>query len=82
MKELVTVSTRGQITLPVNIRRALGISAGGTLVVEEKNGELRLKPAAVYELDTYSDEQIANWAKEDEFAPGQRERIEDVLKKR
>ena len=82
MKELVTVSTRGQITLPVNIRRALGISAGGTLLVQEKDGELRLKPAAVYELDTYSDVQIVNWAKEDEFAPGQRERIEEVLKKR
>ena len=82
MKELVTVSNRGQITLPISIRRALGISPGGTLLVEEKDGELRLKPAAVFELETYSDEQIANWDKEDKFDPGQRERIEEVLKKR
>jgi len=68
--------------LPVSIRRTLGIGPGGTLLVEEKDGELRLKPAAVFELDTYSDEQIAKWDKEDEFAPGQRERIEEALKKR
>ena len=82
MKELVKVSNRGQITLPVHIRRTLGISSGGTLLVEEKDGELRLKPAVVFELDTYSDEQITNWEKEDEFAPGQRERLEEALKKR
>lgn len=82
MKELVTVSNRGQITLPVSIRRALGISPGGTLLVEEKDGEFRLKPTALFELEAYSDEQIANWDKEDEFAPGQRERIKEALKNR
>jgi len=75
MKENIVVSGRGQITLPASMRRRLGIKPGGVLVVEDRKGELVLRPAAVVELETYTDEEIARWEREDRFAPGERSRI-------
>lgn len=75
MKENVVVSGRGQVTLPASMRRRLGIKAGGVLVVEDRKGELVLRPAAVVELDTYTDEEISRWEREDRLAPGERSRI-------
>jgi AbrB family looped-hinge helix DNA binding protein len=75
MKENIVVSGRGQITLPASMRRRLGIKAGGVLVVEDRKGELVLRPAAVVELDTYTDEETSGWDKEDLLAPGERSRI-------
>jgi len=72
MKGNIVVSGRGQITLPASMRKRLGIKAGGVLVVEDRNGELVLRPAAVVELDTYTDEEIGRW---DRLAPGERSRI-------
>jgi len=75
MKGNIVVSGRGQITLPAPMRRRLGIKAGGVLVVEDRKGELVLRPAAVVELDTYTDEEIGRWEREDRLAPGERSRI-------
>lgn len=75
MKENIVVSGRGQITLPASLRRRLGIKAGGVLVAEDREGELVLRPAAVVELDTYTDEEISRWDREDRLPPGERSRI-------
>lgn len=75
MKGNIVVSGRGQITLPASMRRRLGIKAGGILVVEERKGELILRPAVVVELDTYTDKEISRWEREDRLAPGERARI-------
>ena len=75
MKENIVVSERGQITLPISIRKRLGIKAGGVLIAEDRKGEVVLRPAAVVELDTYTDEEIANWDSEDRLAPAERSRI-------
>jgi len=75
MKGNIVVSGRGQITLPASMRRRLGIKAGGVLVVEDRRGELVLRPAAVVELDAYTDEEIARWEREDRLAPRERFRI-------
>jgi AbrB family looped-hinge helix DNA binding protein len=82
MKENIVVSGRGQITLPASMRRRLGIKAGGVLVVEDREGELVLRPAAVVELDTYTDEEIARWQREDRLAPGERSRIMKKLSRK
>jgi AbrB family looped-hinge helix DNA binding protein len=62
-KTPLLVSRRGQITLPADLRKRLGIKEGGVMIVEERRGELILRPAAVLELDTYPDAEIAHWAK-------------------
>lgn len=75
MRETVIVSSRGQITLPAEMRKQLGINPGSALIIENRSGELALKPAAVLEVETYSEEQIAHWAREDALSSEQRRRI-------
>jgi hypothetical protein len=53
----------------------LGLTSGSAVIVEERNGELTLKPAAVVEIETYSDRQIADWDREDALTADERQRI-------
>lgn len=75
MRETLIVSGRGQITLPAGIRKHLGIAPGSAVIVEERDGELLLKPAAVLEIETYSDARIAAWDREDVLTAAERKRI-------
>ncbi|MFM7268289.1 MAG: AbrB/MazE/SpoVT family DNA-binding domain-containing protein [Cyanobium sp.] len=72
---MLTVSRRGQITLPAGMRRHLGIAPGGAVIVEECDGELRLKPAAVLEVESYSDAQIEEWDRADALSADERQAI-------
>ncbi|PTN37519.1 AbrB/MazE/SpoVT family DNA-binding domain-containing protein [Desulfonatronum sp. SC1] len=75
MRETLTVSSRGQITLPAVLRKRLGITAGGVVIAEEGQGTIILKPAVVMEVDTYSDQDIAAWDAEDHLPAKEREAI-------
>ena len=61
MKETLIVSQRGQVTLPAALRRRTGIREGSAVIIEDRGNELVLKPAAVLEIEIYSDRQIAAW---------------------
>jgi antitoxin PrlF len=74
-RQTLTVSSRGQITLPANLRKRLGIRPGGVLSAEEKGGELVLRPAVVLEMETYTDADTLRWDEEDRLSPGERDRI-------
>ena len=78
MRESLTVSSRGQITLPADIRKRMGIVAGGVVILEEREDEVALRPAAVLEIETYGDVDIARWNAEDHLEEA--ERI-NILKK-
>jgi AbrB family looped-hinge helix DNA binding protein len=75
LQELLTVSSRGQITLPAEMRRHLGIEPGGAVIVEDCGGELRLKPATLLEVELYSDEDIAAWDQADALSEQERQQI-------
>lgn len=75
MQETLVLSSRGQITLPAAMRKRLGIEPGGALIIEEREGELALKPAAVLEIEHYDEERIAGWDAEDALSPEERARI-------
>lgn len=75
MKESVLVSSRGQITLPAGVRKRLGIKSGGVVLIEERAGELVLRPAAVMEVEHYADEDIAAWDAQDRLTPAERNAI-------
>jgi len=81
-RDVLTVSSRGQITLPAGMRKHLGIAPGSALIVEELEGELRLKPAAVIEVEIYSDAQITEWDRADVLTPSHRDAIIQRLSKR
>ncbi len=47
MKKITTTITRkGQVTLPAEVRRVLGVKRGDSVVFTEEGGEVRLAPAA------------------------------------
>ena len=75
MRENLIVSSRGQITLPVSIRKRLGIEAGDVIILEDQNGEIVLRPAVVLEIEHYTDEQISQWSDQDRLTSEERETI-------
>jgi AbrB family looped-hinge helix DNA binding protein len=79
MPETLIVSSRGQVTLPAALRRRLGIAPGDVLIVDDRAGELVLKPAAVLEIEHYTDKQIAAWDRDDALSSDERSRIEARL---
>jgi antitoxin PrlF len=81
LQEVLMVSSRGQVTLPAEMRKHLGIEPGGAVIVEECEGELRLKPAAVIEIEAYNDDQIGAWDRADVLGSNERRQILDRLKK-
>ena len=81
MRETLIVSSRGQITLPVDMRKQLGITPGSAVIVETRNGELALKPAAVLEIEHYTEAQIAEWDREDKLTAAERKQILARLQK-
>jgi len=80
MRQTLIVSNRGQLTLPTNLRKRFGIKNGGPIILEEREGELMLKPAMVLEVEMYTDAQIAEWDKRDHLDDIERERISKRLK--
>jgi AbrB family looped-hinge helix DNA binding protein len=75
MRQTLIVSTRGQITLPADIRKRFGIRSGEPVILEDRNGELVLKPATVLEVEMYTPEQLAEWDREDQLSDAERAAI-------
>ena len=74
-KPSLIVSPRGQITLPSNLRKKFGIQEGGVLTLEERNGEIVLRPATILELEMYTDKQIEEWNSQDKLSESSRSKI-------
>ncbi|MGK5088496.1 AbrB/MazE/SpoVT family DNA-binding domain-containing protein [Bdellovibrionota bacterium FG-2] len=80
-KSNLIVSSRGQVTLPAGLRKKLGIKDGGVVTVEEQEGKLILRPAEIFEIETYKDQEIQEWTKEDQLTPNARKMIRQKLAK-
>ena len=72
MQQTILVSNRGQLTLPAGLRKRFGLQHGGAVILEEHNSELVIKPAAVLEIEMYSEAQIAQWDAEDALEDSRR----------
>lgn len=44
MKKQARITSKGQITVPRDIRRALGVRPGDRLLFEQDGGEVRVRP--------------------------------------
>jgi len=64
------------------MQRLVGIDPGGAVIVEHCGGELRIKPAAVLEVEVYSDEDIAAWHQADALSDPERQQILERLQSR
>ncbi len=74
MKSTLVVSERGQITLPAPLRKRMGIKNGGVVRVEERDGRVVLSPAAVVEVEMYSDEKVKSLLEQDRISKEDRRR--------
>lgn len=82
MAETTVVSDRGQITLPARLRKRLGIKGGDLVILEERGHEIVLKPGVVVQVDYYSDEQVAEWDRQDRLTDNDRRQIIEASKNR
>lgn len=55
---LIQLSPRGQLTLPAEVRRALGLRAGDAFSVRIEGGEIVLGAVEVTPVELYSDAQL------------------------
>ena len=58
MPQTLVVSSRGRITLPATTRKRFGIKGGDVVILEDRGGEIVLKPGMVLEVQHYSDDQM------------------------
>ena len=58
MKTTLTITERGVITLPANLRQAMGLAANDQLIAETTPDGLLLKPAVTLPIEMYSDERL------------------------
>lgn len=61
------VMSKGQVTIPKNIREALGVATGDRVTFIFENGSVRVINSAVYAMQKFQ-EQMKGQAKESEFA--------------
>ena len=58
MKATVTLSSRGVVSLPAKLRRAMGLKADDQLIAETTPEGLLLRPAVTLPVEIYSDKRI------------------------
>lgn len=66
MKIILSVNERGTLTLPLKIRKQLGIPKGGQLMVQTTKDGITLLPGAVFPIEIYSDERAEEFYKRNE----------------
>jgi AbrB family looped-hinge helix DNA binding protein len=57
--ETIKMGKRGTLVLPAKLRKQFGLADGSLLVTEVKDGEIRLRPAFLYEPEVWSPEETA-----------------------
>jgi antitoxin PrlF len=63
MKTIVSVSSRGLITLPAKFRHAAGIRPEDTLIAETTDAGILLRPAVTLPVEMYSATRVAEFDK-------------------
>ena len=78
--EILVMSEKGQVTIPRALRKRLNIEKGSPLLADvDATGAIRLVPAAVIPLETYSKERLAEFAAEDALSPAEAKRFSKAL---
>ncbi|MEX2499863.1 MAG: AbrB/MazE/SpoVT family DNA-binding domain-containing protein [Wenzhouxiangellaceae bacterium] len=81
--ETVKIGKKGQVTIPRRVLEEAGLPAESQVIVEsEADGSIRLRPAAVYPIELYSDDRIAEFERENQLPDSLRERAGSVRKRR
>ncbi len=78
--DTVKIGKKGQVTIPRRVLEAAGLSAETQVIIEsESDGSIRLRPAAVYPIEMYSDQRIAEFEAENRVDSDLAERAEKAI---
>jgi len=58
--DIIKIGKKGQVSIPQGVLRSLAIEPGGTLTLDVTgDGAIVLRPAAVYAVEMYDDDRVA-----------------------
>jgi AbrB family looped-hinge helix DNA binding protein len=78
--ELVKLGSKGQVTIPRAILRSVGLTGDAPLLVETTpEGAILLRPAAVYPVEIYSEQRIAEFDHENAVPKDLQARVRAAL---
>ena len=78
--ETVKIGKKGQVTIPRRILEASGLPIESQVIVEsESDGSIRLRPAAIYPIELYSDVRIAEFERENQLPETLKKRASKAL---
>jgi len=81
--ELVKLGKKGQVTIPKSILRLIGIPDEAPLLVETTpDGAIVLRQAAVYPIELYTEEQLAEYEESNTVPPALERRVEALAARR
>ena len=80
---LVVLGEKGQVTIPRSIRKKVHLNGGDPLLLDlASDGSIVLRPAGVYPVETYTEERLKEFAKENRLGSSERRRIGRTLRGR
>lgn len=78
--DTVKIGKKGQVTIPRRVLEAAGLVAETQVIVEpEADGSIRLRPAAVYPIEIYSEERVAEFESENRVDNDLTKRTEQII---
>lgn len=64
MSSTIQINQRGTMTLPMRLRKRLGLEKGGVIMAEESEEGIVLKPAVAFPVEMYTDSRVKEFEKE------------------
>jgi bifunctional DNA-binding transcriptional regulator/antitoxin component of YhaV-PrlF toxin-antitoxin module len=81
MSMALNVNARGTVTIPRELRKALGVLRGGLVSAGIVNGKVTLEPAMLTSYRVYSNEEVARLQKEDTMSEADTARLKAAVRK-
>lgn len=81
--DVVKLGKKGQLSLPAEVLRKLGLQGKATLLVEATDdGTVVLRPAAVYPVEVYSDARVKEFEAANRLSALDARRLQVALRRR
>ena len=61
MNATIQINSRGTLTLPKALRRAIGLDRGGMVVAETSEEGIVLRPSVTFPIELYTDQRVAEF---------------------
>jgi bifunctional DNA-binding transcriptional regulator/antitoxin component of YhaV-PrlF toxin-antitoxin module len=68
MTKVININDRGTLTLPMEMRRRLGVSRSAQVVAEETDDGILLRAGVTFPVEIYSDKRLAEFRRNNEDA--------------